>query len=322
MGPTFTDRQGALLCRYSGETIRIDAWGPDGLRVRATVADDFRDEALSALLPEARRDGQVTIEADGARIENGRLACEVFIASTHGEPSQELHLRFVDRRTGKELLAEQRPHFIWPPPRHFKAESAETWQIEATFRAHEDERFWGLGQRQHGLFDQKGCVLPMLQDNAEVNIPFAVSSRGYGFLWNNPAMGRIEFGRSLTRWRADCARQLDYWVTAGTPAEIMHAYADATGHAPAFPHWASGFWQSRLRYRNQEELLAVAREHKRRGLPMACIVIDFFHWTRHGDWKFDPVAWPDPAAMVSELRELGIEVMVSDLADREPQLRE
>ena len=311
MGPIFTEQEGALLCRYNAEAIRIDAWGPDGLRVRATVAQGFRDEALSALLAEARCRGQVTTGPDSARIENGRLACEVFIVNTHGEPKQELNLRFEDRRTGKELLAEQRPHFAWPPPRHFKADSAETWQIEATFRAHDDERFWGLGQRQHGLFDQKGCVLPMLQDNAEVNIPFALSSRGYGFLWNNPAIGRIELGRSLTRWRAECAHQLDYWVTAGSPAEIMRGYADVTGHAPPFPAWAAGFWQSRLRYRNQEELLAVAREHKRRGLPMACIVIDFFHWTRHGDWKFDPVAWPDPAAMVRELRDLGIEVMVS-----------
>jgi alpha-D-xyloside xylohydrolase len=311
MGPIFTENQGALLCRRNAEILRIEAWGPDALRVRGTVAANFRDEELSALLPEARRDARVTTAPEAARIENGRLACEASIARTHGGPRQEIVLRFLDLATGEEVLAEQRPHFIWPPARHYKAESAETWQIEATFRAHDDERFWGLGQRQHGRFDQKGCVLPMLQDNSEVNIPLAVSSRGYGFLWNNPAVGRIELGRTLTRWRADCARQLDYWVTAGTPAEILSNYADATGHAPPFPAWATGFWQSRLRYRNQAELLAIARAHKQRGLPMACIVIDFFHWTRHGDWKFDPVAWPDPTAMVRELRDLGIEVMVS-----------
>ena len=311
MSVIFTDEHGALRCRFNSETLRIEGWGPDSLRLRGTVAADFRDEALSALLAEARREGRVTIEPGRARIENGRLACEAWIAPTHGEPKQELNLRFVDLDSGKELLAERRPHFVWPPARHYKAESAATWQVETTFRAHDDERFWGLGQRQHGLFDQKGCVLPMLQDNSEVNIPLAISSRGYAFLWNNPGVGRIEFGRSLTRWRSECARQLDYWVSAGKPAEVLRAYADATGHAPAFPHWATGFWQSRLRYRNQQELLAVAHEHKRRGLPMACIVVDFFHWTRHGDWKFDPRAWPDPDGMVRELRALGIEVMVS-----------
>ena len=77
------------------------------------------------------------------------------------------------------------------------------------------------------------------------------------------------------------------------------------------PEWAAGFWQSKLRYRNQDELLEVAREYKRRGLPLSVIVCDYFHWTRQGEWKFDPEEWPDPQAMVDELRELGAELMVS-----------
>jgi alpha-D-xyloside xylohydrolase len=77
------------------------------------------------------------------------------------------------------------------------------------------------------------------------------------------------------------------------------------------PHWASGFWQSKLRYRDQDELLDVAREYKRRGLPISVIVCDYFHWTRQGEWRFDPAEWPDPQSMVDELRELDIELMVS-----------
>ena len=67
----------------------------------------------------------------------------------------------------------------------------------------------------------------------------------------------------------------------------------------------------KLRYRTQDEVLAVAREHKRRGLPMDAIVIDFFHWTMQGDFKFEPRDWPDPEAMVKELKEMGIETVVS-----------
>ena len=57
--------------------------------------------------------------------------------------------------------------------------------------------------------------------------------------------------------------------------------------------------------------MSVAREYKRRGLPISVIVIDFFHWPKQGDWKFDPDYWPDPEAMVRELKEMGIELMVS-----------
>ena len=77
------------------------------------------------------------------------------------------------------------------------------------------------------------------------------------------------------------------------------------------PEFAMGFWQCKLRYQTQEELLAVAREYKKRGLPISVIVCDFFHWPLQGDWKFDPRCWPDPDAMVKELRGLGIELMVS-----------
>jgi alpha-D-xyloside xylohydrolase len=181
-----------------------------------------------------------------------------------------------------------------------------------SFRSFPDERFYGLGQHQHGLLDQKGTVVELVQRNTEVCVPFALSNRGYGFLWNMPGIGRVELGASGTKWVAEAARQIDYWVTAApTPAKVVSQYSKATGLPPMLPEWASGFWQSKMRYRTQEELLAVAREHKRRGLPLSVIVIDFFHWTRQGEWKFDPAEWPDPQAMVDELKELGVELMVS-----------
>ncbi len=64
-------------------------------------------------------------------------------------------------------------------------------------------------------------MLDLVQRNAEVTIPFLLSSRGYGLLWNSPAIGRVELAANGTRWVADSARQIDYWVTAGTPAEIL-----------------------------------------------------------------------------------------------------
>ena len=59
------------------------------------------------------------------------------------------------------------------------------------------------------------------------------------------------------------------------------------------------------------ELLSVAREMKRRGLPLDAIVVDFFHWTRQGDFRFEPRDWPNPQAMVDELKAMGVETVVS-----------
>ena len=105
---------------------------------------------------------------------------------------------------------------------------------------------------------------------------------------------------------------MDYWLAAGdTPAEIEERYASLVGKAPVMPEYGLGFWQCKLRYQTQEELLSVAREYKRRGIPVNVIVIDFFHWTNHGEWKFDPVYWPDPEGMIRELKEMGTLLMVS-----------
>lgn len=184
--------------------------------------------------------------------------------------------------------------------------------LTARFEAFDDERIYGMGQYQEKNLNKKGAVLELEHRNSQASVPFMVSSRGYGFLWNNPAVGTVAFGANKTEWHARSTRKMDYFITAGdTPAEILEQYSAATGRTPMMPEYGMGYWQCKLRYRTQDELLAVAREHKRRGLPMDAIVVDFFHWTRQGEFKFEPRDWPDPDAMVKELKELGIETVVS-----------
>jgi alpha-D-xyloside xylohydrolase len=168
-------------------------------------------------------------------------------------------------------------------------QSSNLSKIEVAFPSNPGERIFGLGQHQHGLLDNKGAVIDLEQRNTEVCIPFYISTAGYGFLWNNPGVGRVELGTNLTRWVMEATRGIDYYIVAGdTPAEILEKYVDATGHPPLLPDFALGFWQCKLRYRTQEELLAVVREYRRRGLPLAVIVSDYFHWRMMGDWAMDP----------------------------------
>jgi alpha-D-xyloside xylohydrolase len=296
---------GALEWSAEGQTLHVEPWGPDALRVRAALGP-VRDGLPGALEPAPEpTDARVKIEDGTASVSNGVLSADLVPGGDHGQAM------LIFRSDGRELLAEEPIHFWWPGPRLLAPAGNGYHRLEQKFRAYPGERLYGLGQHTHGLLDQKGAVIDLVQRNGEVTIPFLVSSRGYGLLWNNPGVGRVELGASGTRWAADCSPQIDYWITAGSPAQILSRYADVTGHPPALPEWATGFWQSKLRYRTQDELLAVAREHKRRGLPLSVIVCDFFHWTHLGDWKFDPAEWPDPGAMVRELSDMGVKLMVS-----------
>jgi alpha-D-xyloside xylohydrolase len=300
-----------LEVRHQHEVLRIEAWGRDSVRVRVSH-HRLPIESQGALEDTAPAGSAATVSIgrDTGSLVSGDLTVTVVFDRAVAYP--EPHLTFTRTATGEELVAEAREHPWLPGARVFLGNRAGSYEIHQQFAAYEDEKLFGLGQRTHGRLDIKGLSLDLVQRNAEVNIPFVLSSRGYGMLWNMPATGRVEFSDNATRWSAGQAREIDYWVTgASTPAAILSRFADVTGHAPELPRWASGFWQSKLRYRSQGELLAVAREHKRRGLPMSVIVCDFFHWPAMGDYRFDEGEWPDPRAMVEELRELGIELMVS-----------
>lgn len=299
-----------LVRRHRGETLWIEPWGLDSLRVRSTRNARIDDETDWALLPSDPAPALISVNGQTAVVRNGRLEARIdergWIEFVREDGTSLLRERWQVKDGGDDTSA------LEIPGRRYTPVLGGDFALALSFDADRDERIYGLGQRQIAELDMKGCVLELAQRNSQASIPFALSSKGYGFLWNNPAVGRVSFAKNGTEWVAERADQFDYWITAGdTPAQILESYARATGLAPLMPDWATGFWQCKLRYKTQDELMSVAREYKRRGLPISVIVADFFHWPQQGDWKFDPQYWPDPAAMVSELRELGIELMVS-----------
>lgn len=77
------------------------------------------------------------------------------------------------------------------------------------------------------------------------------------------------------------------------------------------PEAGLGYWQCKLRYYCQEEVLRVAGEYKKRGIPVDVFIIDYYHWTRCGDYRFDKEFFPDPAEMIAELKDMGMKTMVS-----------
>ena len=308
----YFERNGNALCyRYGAERLRIEPWGKNALRVRAWKQAE-PDPQDWALLPQADCDPVIQVREDGGSIVNGNIRAELNLIgkltfyNQRGEVLLEEYLR--DRRdmfgsTCSSLNVEAR---------EFKPIIGGDYRLTARFISNPREKLYGMGQYQQAFLDLKGADLELAQRNSQASVPFLLSSLGYGFLWNNPAVGRVNFGKNITTWEAFSTKKLDYWITAGdTPAQIEEAYANATGKVPMMPEFAMGYWQCKLRYQTQEELLEVAREYKRRGLPISVIVVDFFHWPLQGEWKFDPTYWPDPDAMIRELKEMGIELMVS-----------
>lgn len=321
----FENENGALVCYHQGETVRIEPWGKDSFRVRATVLPGFtgNDWALSekvnpcqtriAIEEEDHWVGDGTIDKkEIATIQNGKMKAVVnFAGIISYYKDEKLILREYFRSYDGTLSRESRCTKVIN--REWKGiTGGSEFSLNLKFESNAGEKIFGMGQYQQECMELKGCVLELAQRNSQISIPFAVSSLGYGFLWNNPAVGRVTFGKNYTEWIAQATKEMDYWITAAdTPKQILENYTSVTGRAEMFPEELMGLWQCKLRYRTQEEVLSVARQYQKEGIKIDQIVIDFFHWTVQGDWKFDEKYWPDPKAMVDELHEMGIKVIVS-----------
>lgn len=320
----FSSENNGLIFRENGETLRIEAWGKDSFRVRSVFLGDITEYSPALLEPDySLHDVKISLnesdltrdiwdETDPGRkasISNGRITASCYVHPW----GNALQITFSDNKTGKVLLQEiTNGNALARKARSFKRIGGEVYKIRQRFISDPDEKLFGMGQYQTETMNLKGCSFELAHRNSQASVPFLLSSKGYGFLWHNPAIGEVHFGLDTTEWVAEESRQLDYWITTGdTPAEIIYNYTAVTGRAPMMPEFGLGYWQCKLRYFNQEQVLEVAREYHKRGVHIDVIVIDYYHWPRCGDWRFDEEYFPDPKAMVDELKEMGIECMVS-----------
>lgn len=312
------DEENKLVFRYDDHTLWLQPWGENALRVRATKLRSMptEDWALSEKPVDTKTKVSIklpTEETGSATITNGKIKAEV---SHRGKV-------IIYDGSGRKLLEEYARHRLDledPKCSALRIEARELRGIpggdfHATLRLESvdaEERIYGMGQYQQPYLNLKGSDIELAQRNSQASVPFALSSLGYGMLWNNPGIGRAVLGKNVMSFENYSTKLIDYWIVAGdSPAEIVEAYSKATGYVPMMPEYGLGFWQCKLRYDTQEKLLNVAREYKKRKIPLDLIVIDFFHWKWQGEWKFDPEFFPDPVAMVNELREMNVELMVS-----------
>jgi len=305
----FRMEENALIGYERNELLEVRAWGVDSFRVRVTQYPKFsgNNQALDEVDAEKV---DIKLGEFSSEITNGKIRCVI---------DHRGFIIFYDE--DKQILKEYYRSFNGANEhspsmkifaREFKAIPGGDYSITMRFEENKDEKIFGMGQYQQDNLDLKGCILELAQRNSQISIPFYISSYGYGFLWNNPGIGEAIFGKNYTQWNVKSSEELDYWITVGdNPKDIISNYTSVTGRAPKFPENALGLWQCKLRYRTQEEVLEVAREYKKRNIPLDVIVIDFFHWIRQGDWSFDPEYWPDPLAMLKELNDMGTRCMIS-----------
>lgn len=190
--------------------------------------------------------------------------------------------------------------------------------------AYGDGPVFGLGEGVHPL-DRRGTTDPMRNGQhgedlriygARVPIPLLLGASGWGLFFHEP-WGSFDLTGEAGIFTGEGARGHDIFLMVGdTPAQLMHEWAELTGHPHMPPLWALGYQQSHRTLANRQEVLAEAKTFREKKLP--CDALIFLGtgfcpsgWnTGHGSFVFNETVFPDPEAMIEQLHEEHFKVVL------------
>ncbi|MBN1145219.1 MAG: DUF5110 domain-containing protein [Bacteroidales bacterium] len=234
--------------------------------------------------------------------------------------SKELHV-LLNLKTGtvsfetpdsRQLLKEQEGtcRFV-----DFNDAGSKTYSISQAFVLGKDEAIYGLGQQQQGKMVQRNLKLNMVQGNTDDYIPFFQSVKGYGLFWDNYSPTVFEDNSESTSFKSDVGDCIDYYFMNGDNADgVIACMRDLTGQAPMFPLWTYGYWQSKERYKTQDETVGVVRKYRELGVPLDGIIQDWQYWGNNYLWnamEFLNVDFYNPKKMIDEVHQLNAHMTIS-----------
>lgn len=435
--------------------LRIQVLGDALIHVSATPEMQFPKDSSLIIVPGIPK-SPFTVSEDGDSLAVETATLNVMVSKTDGG------IRFKDKE-GNLILAEQAGGGKTFTP--IEVEGTQGFSTRQIFNSPEDEAFYGLGQHQSDEFNYKGKSEELYQYNTKVSVPFIVSNKNYGLLWDSYSLSRFGDSRpyeqlstifklydkkgvpgNLTgtytstdtgvqpvereeptiffediksiqnlpegfplknahvlfegdieapesgiykfilyyagymkvflnnelvvpeRWRtawnpnsykfsmnleagkrmplriewkpdggtsycglrvrkpqpneeknqqvwwSEMDKKMDYYFVHGQSMDdVIKGYRTLTGRSQVMPKWAMGYWQSRERYKTQDEILGALKEFREREIPIDNIVLDWNHWEEDqwGSHEFDKKRFPDPKGMVDSIHAMNGKMMIS-----------
>lgn len=436
-------------------TIRLNVVNEKIIHVSATKNKNFSEEKSLIIKPGLTLSDKFSVEEKEDMIILSTVSLDVTIQRSTGE------IAFLNKK-GETILRESKGGGKTLIP--IEVEGVKGYTVHQLFESPDDEAFYGLGQHQADDFNYKGKNESLFQYNTKVSVPFVISNKNYGIVWDNYSLskfgdvrdyadldqfrlygndgaeggltavyakkndpsqtivrkeskldyqflpllknfpehfdlnhanvvwsGEIEAPESglyrfflhyagyirvyinnepvvEERWRtawnpnsykfeynfregvrvplriewepdgdvsyialkalspvfeedqnelslwSEMGNGIDYYFVAGNSMDdVISGYRTLTGKSQIMPKWAMGFWQSRERYKTQDEIVETLAEFRKRGIPIDNIVQDWSYWPEPG-WgshKFDEERFPDPKGMIDKIHEMNARIMIS-----------
>lgn len=190
-----------------------------------------------------------------------------------------------------------------------------SFTVSQAFNLDKDECIYGLGQQQQGKMSKRNVSMKMVQGNLDDYIPFFQSVKGYGLFWDNCSPTQFDDNQESTSFKSEVGNCIDYYFMSGGNADgVIACMRSLTGQAPMFPLWTYGFWQSRERYKTQDELVDVVKKYRELNVPLDGIVQDWQYWGNNYLWnamEFLNPGFYDPQKMVNDVHGLNAHMIIS-----------
>jgi alpha-D-xyloside xylohydrolase len=229
---------------------------------------------------------------------------------------------FVNK-AGVLLIKEKENSTSFKP---FNDAGANTYTVGQAYILDKDEAIYGLGQQQAGKMVQRNLKLNMVQNNTSDYVPFFQSVKGYGVFWDNYSPTQFTDDAESTSFKSDVGDCIDYYFMYGGNADgTIARMRELTGQVPMFPLWTYGFFQSKERYKSQDELIGIVKKYRDLRVPLDGIIQDWQYWGNNYLWnamEFLNVEFPDPQKMVNDIHKLNAHLTISIWNSFGPQTKQ
>jgi len=225
--------------------------------------------------------------------------------------------------SGESILSEKKNGCIFT---EFTDLDTKTFNVIQSFVLDKDEAIYGLGQQQQGKMIQRNIKLKMVQGNTDDYSPFFVSVKGYGLFWDNYSPTTFTDNSDETSFSSEVGDCIDYYFMYGANLDgVIGKMRELTGQAPMFPLWTFGYWQSKERYKSQDELVDVVKKYRELKVPIDGIIQDWQYWGNNYLWnamEFLNVDFPNPQKMIDDVHKLNAHMIISIWNSFGPQTKQ
>ena len=301
---TFRQTKQGITGTTQGMDIEIQFVSPEIVRVvKAPEGRSFTKKSLSVVKsPEIM---SVTTEKKGETVSLKSNAVRVDFNVGTGRIS------FFDKQ-GKALFTEKDYGAQFTP---FNDAGNPTFSVRQAFLLDKDEAIYGLGQQQVDDLNQRNHKHFMRQRALYASVPIIQSTKGYGMFWDNYSPTTYTDNPQEMSFDSEVGECMDYYFMYGGNADgVIAQIRDLTGQAPMYPLWTFGFWQSRERYKSQQETMEVVDKYRELGIPLDGIIQDWQYWGPNSNWNsmnFDNPEFPDPQKMIDHVKKKNAKIMIS-----------